>query len=50
MLDHNSHDVANPFALTEDQRAIRDMARDFADEVFAPNALAWDEASISRST
>ncbi len=32
------------FALNEDQVAVRDMARAFADEVFAPNALAWDEA------
>jgi alkylation response protein AidB-like acyl-CoA dehydrogenase len=32
------------FALDPDQIAIRDMARGFADEVFAPNALAWDEA------
>jgi alkylation response protein AidB-like acyl-CoA dehydrogenase len=34
----------NQFALDEDQVAVRDMARAFADEVFAPNALAWDEA------
>jgi alkylation response protein AidB-like acyl-CoA dehydrogenase len=32
------------FALNEEQVAVRDMARAFADEVFAPNALAWDEA------
>ena len=32
------------FALNEDQVAVREMARAFADEVFAPNALAWDEA------
>ena len=32
------------FALDEEQIAVRDMARSFADEVFAPNALAWDEA------
>jgi len=32
------------FALNADQIAVRDMARAFADEVFAPNALAWDEA------
>jgi len=32
------------FSLGEDQIAVRDMARAFADEVFAPNALAWDEA------
>jgi alkylation response protein AidB-like acyl-CoA dehydrogenase len=32
------------FALDADQIAVRDMARTFADEVFAPNAVAWDEA------
>src|ERR1700681_4467235 len=32
------------FALDDDQIAVRDMARSFADEVFAPNAIAWDEA------
>src|ERR1700680_706575 len=32
------------FALDADQIAVRDMARAFADEVFAPNALTWDEA------
>lgn len=32
-----------PFDLTEDQIAIRDMARDFADDKLAPNALSWDE-------
>jgi len=32
------------FALDAEQVALRDMARAFADEVFAPNALAWDEA------
>ena len=32
------------FSLGEDQIALRDMARAFADDVFAPNALAWDEA------
>jgi len=31
------------FDLTEDQRAIRDMARDFAAEKIAPHALKWDE-------
>ncbi len=31
------------FSLDADQIAVRDMARAFADEVFAPNALAWDE-------
>jgi alkylation response protein AidB-like acyl-CoA dehydrogenase len=32
------------FSLTEDHVAVRDMARAFADERIAPNALAWDEA------
>jgi len=32
------------FSLDEDEVAVRDMARAFADEVFAPNAIAWDEA------
>jgi alkylation response protein AidB-like acyl-CoA dehydrogenase len=32
------------FALTEDQLALREMAQTFAAEVFAPHALAWDEA------
>ncbi|MFZ3354691.1 MAG: acyl-CoA dehydrogenase family protein [Xanthobacteraceae bacterium] len=43
MLDTSSGASAQ-FALNEDQVAVRDMARAFADEVFAPNALAWDEA------
>ncbi len=33
----------NPFALTEDHIAIRDMARDFAAEKLAPHAVEWDE-------
>jgi alkylation response protein AidB-like acyl-CoA dehydrogenase len=33
----------NPFALTEDHVAIRDMARGFAAEQMAPHAVAWDE-------
>ena len=37
------------FALTDDQIAIRDMARDFAAEKLAPHAVAWDEAeALSR--
>ena len=32
------------FALGEEQTAVRDMARAFAADVFAPQALAWDEA------
>jgi alkylation response protein AidB-like acyl-CoA dehydrogenase len=31
------------FALSEDQTAIRDMARAFAAEEIAPHALRWDE-------
>ncbi|MCG6206752.1 isobutyryl-CoA dehydrogenase [Rhodopseudomonas sp. HC1] len=31
------------FDLNEDQRAIREMARDFADDKIAPHALQWDE-------
>jgi alkylation response protein AidB-like acyl-CoA dehydrogenase len=31
------------FTLDADQSAVRDMARAFAAEVFAPNAIAWDE-------
>ena len=34
------------FELTEDQRAFQETERDFAREVFAPNAAAWDEAKI----
>ncbi|MGC1778393.1 MAG: acyl-CoA dehydrogenase family protein [Xanthobacteraceae bacterium] len=41
MLD--SSPSAAQFSLDADQIAIRDMARAFADEHFAPNALAWDE-------
>ncbi len=32
------------FSLGEDQVAVREMAQTFAAEVFAPHALAWDEA------
>jgi alkylation response protein AidB-like acyl-CoA dehydrogenase len=35
---------AKQFSLNEDQIALRDMARNFADAEFAPNAVAWDEA------
>ncbi|MBF6077252.1 acyl-CoA dehydrogenase family protein [Nocardia beijingensis] len=31
------------FALDDDEKAIRDTARGFADEYLAPNALEWDE-------
>jgi len=33
----------NPFSLTEDQIAIRDMAQDFAAKTLAPHAMRWDE-------
>jgi alkylation response protein AidB-like acyl-CoA dehydrogenase len=43
MLDQSK--VAPPqFSLDEEQIALRDMAHAFAAEVFAPNAVAWDEA------
>jgi alkylation response protein AidB-like acyl-CoA dehydrogenase len=34
------------FNLTEDQRAIQDMARDFAAAELAPHAAKWDEEKI----
>jgi alkylation response protein AidB-like acyl-CoA dehydrogenase len=43
MLD-TSPGLPAQFSLDSDQIAVRDMARTFADEVFAPKALAWDEA------
>jgi alkylation response protein AidB-like acyl-CoA dehydrogenase len=42
MLDTSSNS-APQFSLTEDQIAVRDMARAFAAKFFAPHALAWDE-------
>jgi alkylation response protein AidB-like acyl-CoA dehydrogenase len=42
MLDPSA--AAPQFSLDADQVALRDMARAFADEFFAPNAIAWDEA------
>src|SRR5271169_2945243 len=42
MVDASSAS-APQFSLAEDQIAVRDMARAFATEVFAPYALAWDE-------
>ena len=42
MLDQTGG-AAPQFALDADQTALRDMARSFADEEFAPNAVAWDE-------
>ena len=43
MLDTSAVAPAQ-FSLNQDQVAVRDMARAFADGVFAPNAIAWDEA------
>jgi alkylation response protein AidB-like acyl-CoA dehydrogenase len=34
------------FSLSEEQQAIREMARDFAMQEMAPHAAAWDENSI----
>ena len=44
MLDPSAGVSSPQFALGEDQIAVRDMARAFATAVFAPNAVAWDEA------
>jgi alkylation response protein AidB-like acyl-CoA dehydrogenase len=35
--------VTGQFDLTEDQRAIQDLARTFTADVITPNAAAWDE-------
>lgn len=45
MLDtaHPAPSAPALFALTEDQIAIRDMARDFAAERLAPHAVDWDQ-------
>jgi alkylation response protein AidB-like acyl-CoA dehydrogenase len=36
------------FALTDEQQAIRDMARDFGQERIAPHAQAWEAEGIPR--
>jgi alkylation response protein AidB-like acyl-CoA dehydrogenase len=36
--------MTDVFSLSADQRAIRDMAKKFAEDRFAPNAISWDEA------
>jgi alkylation response protein AidB-like acyl-CoA dehydrogenase len=36
------------FALTDEQQAIRDMARDFGQEKIAPHALTWEAEGIPR--
>jgi alkylation response protein AidB-like acyl-CoA dehydrogenase len=43
MLDPTST-ASTQFTLDADQVAVREMARGFAAETFAPNAIAWDEA------
>ena len=43
MLDPTST-ASTQFALDGDQMAVREMARAFAAEIFAPNAIAWDGA------
>jgi alkylation response protein AidB-like acyl-CoA dehydrogenase len=43
MLDHSAG-LNTQFALNAEQIALRDMARSFAAEELAPNAIAWDEA------
>jgi alkylation response protein AidB-like acyl-CoA dehydrogenase len=43
MLDPTST-ASTQFALDGDQMAVREMARAFAAEIFAPNAITWDEA------
>ncbi len=44
MLDQSPGTTPPQFSLNADQLALRDTARAFADNVFAPNAIAWDEA------
>jgi alkylation response protein AidB-like acyl-CoA dehydrogenase len=43
MLDHSAPDSIHLFALNEEQRAIREMASQFAREELAPKALEWDQ-------
>src|SRR5690349_24096737 len=43
MLDSIST-ASTQFTLDADQIAVREVARAFAAEVFAPNAIAWDES------
>ncbi|WP_294535021.1 acyl-CoA dehydrogenase family protein [uncultured Rhodoblastus sp.] len=42
MLDHSAQDKINLFALNDEQRAIFEMASQFAREELAPRALEWD--------
>ena len=43
-MDASVDMTAGQFELNEDQRAIQDMARSFADDRVAPHALEWDKA------
>ena len=49
MLDA-SIGVSPQLSLNEEQIAVRDMARSFAAEVFAPHAVACDEAMSWRNS
>lgn len=40
------YDRRMDFSLTEEQRAIRETARQFAQRAFIPNAARWDEEAI----
>ena len=42
-MDALAEPFAPPFALSQDQRSMRDMVLDFAAERLAPHALEWDE-------
>jgi alkylation response protein AidB-like acyl-CoA dehydrogenase len=44
MLDTTIDTAAPPFSLNRDQIEFRETARKFAADVFAPHAVAWDEA------
>lgn len=43
-MDASVDMTAGQFELNEDQRAIQDMARSFAEDRVAPHALEWDKA------
>jgi hypothetical protein len=43
MLDHSAPDSIHLFALNDEQRAIREMASQFARDELAPKALEWDQ-------
>lgn len=43
MTHRDLHENRDPFAETEDQQALRALARDVADRALAPKARHWDE-------